>query len=73
MITDAASLGRDRVLLAASVASLPQEPLGPGGCCLVAHAPRMAAVPESGSDVNRSMAWKHKAINLFSQLEEDVD
>ena len=34
MFTDAASLGKDRVLLAASVASLPQEPLGPGGCCL---------------------------------------
>ena len=33
MITDAASLGKDRVLLAASVASLPKEPLGPGGCC----------------------------------------
>ena len=38
MFTDAASLGKDRVLLAASVASLPQEPLGPGGCCLVALA-----------------------------------
>ena len=38
VFTDAASLGKDRVLLAASVASLPQEPLGPGGCCLVALA-----------------------------------
>ena len=38
MFTDAASLGKDRVLLAASVASLPQEPLGSGGCCLVALA-----------------------------------
>ena len=35
--TDSASLGKDRVLLAASVASLPQEPLGPGGCCLDRH------------------------------------
>ena len=37
VFTDAASLGKDRVLLAASVASLPQEPLGPGGCCLDRH------------------------------------
>tara|TARA_B100001109_G_C18688284_1_gene392057 strand:- start:234 stop:335 length:102 start_codon:yes stop_codon:yes gene_type:complete len=33
----------------------------------------MAAVPELGSDVNRSMAWKHKAVDLLPQLGEDVD
>ena len=45
VITDAASLGKDRVLLAASVASLPQEPLGPGGCCLVALAQKEQGRP----------------------------
>ena len=45
MFTDAASLGKDRVLLAASVASLSQEPLGPEGCCLVALAKLEQGLP----------------------------
>ena len=40
VFTYAASLGKDRVLLAASVASLTWEPSGPAWCCLVAQAPR---------------------------------
>ena len=63
--TDAASLGKDRVLLAVSVASLPQEPLGPGGCCLVALATR------AGPNIKALLAWNDIAeglVAVFKQL-----
>ena len=65
MSTDIASLGKDKVLLAVSVAPLPQEPLGPGGCCLVALATR------AGPNIKELLAWIDIAdglVSVFKQL-----
>ena len=65
MNTEVASLGKDRVLLAVSVASPPQEPLGPGGCCLVALATR------AGPNIKALLDWNDIAdglVAVFKQL-----